>query len=270
MVNGDEMKANIDWENRQDAMEAFKTFGGARSLFFWILIFGLLSIQAVFWVVNCGMVDAVLQETERPQEDTEIIDINNGGHQSANWILTADEFEPGSPGAGKLEDELPGKSEKQLGKAKSLHAALPVIVKALNCILTFTSVLYCLSLLIGMKLALVGRLGGLADSGKAFFLSLLVMVFIVPWQHAISREIPAVLFAYGELLMSYEQNRGFDDLLGNIVYYGRYVGFWFLTMVILSITQWRSCRAVKSVQSRLDNLQKSIAAVSEDPGGSVE
>ena len=121
--------------------------------------------------------------------------------------------------------------------------------------LTFAAVIYCLSLLIGMKLALVGRLGGLADSSRAFFMSLIVMVLILPWQQALSTDIYGLQFGYKELISRYQAVHEASKLGDYFIYYGRFVGLWLLTMLLLMIAQICSNRAKKSISRHLKQLK---------------
>ena len=130
-------------------------------------------------------------------------------------------------------------------------------------ILTFVAVIYCLVLLIGMKLSLVGQLGGLADTSKAFFLSLIVMVLILPWQHTISSEIHGTLFTYKELTNSYLSLVNSDDPKQYALYYGRFVGLWGLTMLLLMAAQWRSHQAVRKIRRRLTSTTAANQVVGE-------
>jgi len=70
--------------------------------------------------------------------------------------------------------------------------------------------LYVLTLLIGLKISLAGRLEGAADLTKGFFWSLLFLAIFLPWQHIlvhkvagdeipILRTVPGVLYGFDEL-----------------------------------------------------------------------
>ena len=113
---------------------------------------------------------------------------------------------------------------------------------------------YCLSLLIGLKLALVGRLGGLTHSSKAFFLSLIVLVLVMPWLKFINVAIPTAMFGaseFAEKFARFQENKQDMDLLGFAAYYGRFCGLWLLAFLMLLMAQLRSFQAAKKIRLRL-------------------
>lgn len=70
--------------------------------------------------------------------------------------------------------------------------------------------LYVLTLLVGLKVSLAGRLEGVAGLTKGFFWSMFLLVILLPWQHILVHEIagheipllrtvPGVLFGLDEL-----------------------------------------------------------------------
>ena len=265
------------WDYGQDALEAFNTFSGARNIFFWLLAAGLVLTQVVFWVVDQGGIDPVLETAKNQRTGPQCISYCPGpGSMTISGELSVggkteipDELSVG--GKTEIPDELSvgGQAEasadrtedildhdKQLARADAVDKTLGTILKGANCLLTFFSVVYCLTLLIGMKLALIGRLGGLADAGRAFFLSLIVMVFIVPWQQMIFADVPGVLYDYAKLKIWCTSING---TAGYILYYGRFTGFWLLCVVLLLMAQRHSGRLVKRVRLRIMQRQKQTA-----------
>ena len=227
-------RAGID--DQIDARQAYETFKAARTLFFILLILGLLVTESSFWLVNCGLVDDSL--------------VING--QRAN--LTPLLFSNG--------DERAWENIQHPQVVEGANDLIRISLGIWNYILTFCALLFCLTLLVGLNLALVGRLGGLADAGKAFFLSLVVMIMVVPWQPIITRQMPGALFSYEQLINSYQDFRLDSGLLSSISYYGRYVGLWFLTMILLLLAFWRSGRAAKKIKVRM-NAGQNILTLKE-------
>jgi len=116
-----------------------------------------------------------------------------------------------------------------------------------NYVMSFSAVLYCLSLLIAMKLSLVSRLGGLAPASKAFFLSLIVMVLVLPWQSLICPSLAGTLFAYPELVRRYSAQLHSEHFMDTIYYYGRFTGLWVVTLSVLIAAQLRSRQATRLI-----------------------
>ena len=251
-------------EDKKDALEAFNSFNGARNLLFWLfLLIPLLVAQAGFWTVQSGRLDQVLIIADDEALAVETVAIaeqpeaTEKPEAAKNKISAADDKDE------KTESMTPEESSHKSNMSESLEKLIQGGIKTSNYILTFVAVIYCLVLLIGMKLSLVGQLGGLADTSKAFFLSLIVMVLILPWQHAISSEIHGTLFTYEELTNSYLSLVNSNDPKQYALYYGRFVGLWGLTMLLLVAAQWRSHQAVRKIRRRLTSTAITSQAVGE-------
>jgi len=246
-----------------DAMEAYNTFRAGRSFFFILLFVGMLIVQVSFWVVDRGAVDATLAKQHDYYGMMPIVQDSQVGRTMfiAGAEESPDQFAPEQgeipPPPSAPSDEANAEEKES---AKSIALLVETSLEVSNFIMIFSAVIYCLCLLIGMKLALVGRLGGLADSAKAFFLALVAMVLIVPWQGLFHSSIAGTLFAYDELINQYIQIRETSGLAGYVLYYGRFTGFWLLTMVLLVLAQWRSHKAAQAIGERLSAVQGQIPA----------
>lgn len=227
----------------QDALEAYQTFRSARSACFWIILVSLLVLQTIFWVVNKGKIDAILNFD---QEQSNSVFVHNTPHPSNIFVQQMAEESP------EPDSNQQPNAKRQYEITKTLSNFIQGSLRFFNTLICFAALVYCLSLLIGMKLALVGHLGGLAESGKAFFLSLVVLALILPWQPIIAGETPGTLFSYHELTHSYIESTTYITLLSldAIAYYVRFVGFWGLTLSLLFAVQWRSCRAARQIIRR--------------------
>lgn len=230
----------------KDAFEAYQTYRTARSLFFWTLLAGLIILHTVFWIVDRGKIDAVLNFDQNQSESVFV----HRASESSYWpgfipVQTAPEAPEALP-----DEESDERSRRQM--SQSLDTLIRGTLRFFNTVVCFMAVLYCLSLFIGMTLALVGRLGGLAESGKAFFLSLVVLVLVVPWPAMIAGQTPGTLFSYQELTLRYIESTTYTTLLSldAIAYYVRFPGFWGLTMILLLVAHWRSCRAARQIAQR--------------------
>ena len=264
-------------EDKKDALEAFNSFNGAKNLLFWLfLLIPLLVAQAGFWTVQSGRLDQVLiiADNETSAVETEAIaekpEVSGKQEQAGTTGKNEQIPEAGKDKISSADDKddktetiTPEEPSRKSNMGESLEKLVRGSIKTSNYILTFVAVIYCLVLLIGMKLSLIGQLGGLADASKAFFLSLIVMVLILPWQHTMSSEIHGTLFTYKELTNSYLNLVNSDDPKQYVLYYGRFVGLWGLTMLLLAAAQWRSHRAVQKIRSRLTSTTITNQAVGE-------
>ena len=251
-------------EDKKDALEAFNSFNGARNLLFWLfLLIPLLVAQAGFWTVQSGRLDQVLIIADDETSAVETAEIAEQPEATEKPEAVEDKSSATGDKDEKTESMTPEESSHKSNMSESLEKLIQGSIKTSNYILTFVAVIYCLVLLIGMKLSLVGQLGGLADTSKAFFLSLIVMVLILPWQHTISSEIHGTLFTYKELTNSYLNLVNSDDPKQYALYYGRFVGLWGLTMLLLVAAQWRSHQAVRKIRRRLTSTTTTNQVVGE-------
>lgn len=198
-----------------DALEAYDSFRRSRCLFFCLLLAGLVITQGSFWIVTLGNLDPAVSPA--PAE------------------ATAEGTPPASP------------ESRETLRAESLAVVLETVITLCNYVMSFSAVLYCLSLLIAMKLSLVSRLGGLAPASKAFFLSLIVMVLVLPWQSLICPSLAGTLFAYPELVQRYSAQLHSEHFMDTIYYYGRFTGLWVVTLSVLIAAQLRSRQATRLI-----------------------
>ena len=216
-----------DLELQQDAWGAYKTFRGVRFLFFLLIFIGLLDLQCVFWAVDQGFI--VLP--------------------GPKFVKTSSIPNPSAPSFEFLQDQP---QDSALTQTHTDIIAMTLDIS--NYIIPFCVIVYCLSLLIGLKLALVGRLGGLIQSSKAFFLSLILLVLIIPWLKFIDVAVPTAMFRTSELaekFSRFQQNKSTADLFDYAAYYGRFCGLWLLAFLLLLMAQLRSFQAAKKIRLRL-------------------
>ncbi|GAG92470.1 unnamed protein product, partial [marine sediment metagenome] len=109
--------------------------------------------------------------------------------------------------------------------------------------------LYCLTMLFILKVSLLGRLGGINHICRAFFLSLVMVVLLLPWQ-LVFKGVPGVIFTPNELLSACAGETGgiFEDVL----HYLRFTGYWVLVMLLLIFSQLRTGRWTKATLRRLE------------------
>jgi hypothetical protein len=201
-----------------DALEAYDSFRRSRCLFFCLLLAGLLTAQGSFWIVEAGCLDTVIR--------------------------------PDTAAAIPAENTPTPPDHPQTRLAESLDILIQTHLKISNYLTSFSVVLYCLSLLIALKLSLVSRLGGLAPASKAFFLSLIGMVLILPWQSLISPGMPGTLFTYEELIKRHSACANCEHFTEYIYYYGRFTGLWVITLSILIAAQIRSRQATRKIYQK--------------------
>jgi len=155
-----------------------------------------------------------------------------------------------------------GVMDNILDKAPHLQCWARSVIVFCYVTIIVSAVIYCLSLWMGLNLALVGRLCGLANCSKAFFLSLIFLVFTVPWPQMLNWEIPGVLFTYERLLEAYSTIHSEEDYFQRMLYYSQFVALWVVAFMLLLAAQRTSSQAGKQVR-------RSIARFAERGPASV-
>ena len=107
-----------------------------------------------------------------------------------------------------------------------------VLISGLNAVLLFAAVLYCLVLLITLKVSLVSRLGGINHISRALFISLFLLIFLFPWQCLIPGVLVGAIYLPSELLCVFP-SRADGSKFWLVLTYLRFVGLWILAAWLL-------------------------------------
>jgi len=118
---------------------------------------------------------------------------------------------------------------------------LSLAVQACNFILLPVAVLYCLTLLMTLKISLYGRLGGINHIGRAFFLSLFALVLLLPWQVIFKGIVVGGMFLPTELFCDWGQVEQLSNVFKTL-YFLRFGGMWLVIALLLMMAQLRSIR----------------------------
>jgi len=216
-----------------DCLEAVGVFRGWKNFLFVISLCCLLLLQASFLVVKFDLVpagaDASAAGAAGPEQIKEA-----AGKISAdpNQIITA--------------ISEPQKSSL-FGMTFEILASL---IRFFDFVLILTAVLYCLTMLFSLKVSLLGRLGGINHIARAFFLSLLFAVLIMPWQ----RFFPGVVFGamYTPAELQSACAKASNNIFALTFHYLRFTGFWLVVLLLLIFAQLRSGRWAKAILRRLE------------------
>ena len=131
-------------------------------------------------------------------------------------------------------------------------------------VLLAAGMLLVLTLLLAVKLSLMGQTGGVSGFLSAFFWSLLLWVFLIPWQQALpgSTLLAGVGHNLGDLLDATTKATAEDaSLMTAVLYYLRFLAYPALVFVLWLVVQRKFARGYR--QGCLD-----VAAV--DVGGRFE
>ncbi|MHC4120081.1 MAG: hypothetical protein ACYSWO_21515 [Planctomycetota bacterium] len=134
--------------------------------------------------------------------------------------------------------------------SKMTFEQLTWLIRFVNAVLILTATLYCLTLLFSLKVSMNGRLGGISHISRAFFLSLLMLVLLLPWQKVFGNVVTGAIYTPEELVKWYLAKT--DDMLEKVLYYLRFSGYGVLMLLLLILSQVRSLRWAKAILRRLE------------------
>jgi hypothetical protein len=125
------------------------------------------------------------------------------------------------------------------------------LIRFLNFFLFLTAILYCLTMLFILKVSLQGRMGGINHITRAFFLSILMLLLLLPWQKLFNGVVAGVMYTPSELIAACE-NVKTSEIFDKILFYFRFCAYWIIVVLLLILSQVRSARWAKATLRRLD------------------
>jgi hypothetical protein len=223
-----------------DCLEAIGTLKSNKNLFFFICFICLLLLQASFWLmathhINYGSTEPNEMSVEKPAKTVTVV--------------------PGSPNAADANAKADPnaswhKYSAKIATAKIDFNKLAWVIRVCNYLLIISSVIYAMSLLFGLMISLVGRLGGISHVTKAFFVALLFIVVLMPWQTLFKSVGIGTIYKPAELLSSWLMYPEMNNVDRGFVYL-RYVGMGALSILLLLWAQLKSMRWSRNTLKRL-------------------
>ena len=242
-----------------DCLEVISVFKGWKNRFFTIAIICMVILQTGFWLVTTNVIasnqtEKITVETNPVAESTKTITFDTDKiavkddvkikNDAKTAAVTA--VDTNTPAVQKTGSKI--KFDINLTK-KHVAAAMAVV----NFVLIFAIVLYCLTLLMGLKVSLVARLGGINHAARAFFWSLIVVVILLPWQEVFGSFVLGVIYLPSEMFAAFEKLSD-KNLFGQILYYVRFSGYWLIAMLLIILAHARSAKWSKTILHRLEIL----------------
>ena len=239
-----------------DCLEAVETFRGWKNALFVIVLLSLLLTQVCFWLVDTGCVKAdtgtqpaaeqkpqapatAPEDTRKAGEAAKTGEIKNAPAQTI--------AEPNQP----AEAPAPRPEKKTGFTLRITFKHIAWLIRFLNFLLIPTATLYCLTILFALKVSLLGRMGGINHIARAFFLSLVFVVFLLPWQLVFGHIVPGLIYTSQELLSRYN-NIAEASIFARIYYYLRFVVYWLVLLLLLIFSHIRSARWTRAIFRRLE------------------
>jgi hypothetical protein len=215
-----------------DSLEAVSVFRSWKNFFFLVVLICLLIVQVSFWLVDARMVPVPADRTKA----------------SADSVLT-----PILPAPTDVNSETSSKPGTTYGPAMLAWLTferLERIVELANGVLIIAASLFCLSAFFSLMVSLIGRLGGINHIARAFFMSLIMVVLVLPWQKMLGLAIPGMVYTPGELITWLSSKTA--TTLTTTIYYLRFFGYWVIVLLLLVMAQLRSARWTKAILRRLE------------------
>ncbi len=225
-----------DMIDTTDCLEAVGVFRGWKNIFFVIVLLCLLLTQAAFWLVDVGVIEATPGAADSLAAD------GGGAAEPITQVGPTDANQAAE--AGTKTGFMARLTEKL--DFECLARTLWVI----DGILMVATMLYCLTLFFGLMVSLVGRLGGINHISRAFILSVILLVLIIPWQHVLRSSVIGVIYTPEELVEWLTVKS--ESTASTIIYYLRFTGYWLIAMLLLLLSQARSMRWSNAILRRLE------------------
>ena len=231
-----------------DSLEAVGVFKGWKNFLFVIVILCILLLQACFWLVKTGYVKTngdTKGNTPAAAKGTEQI-------KAAAAKVTS---EPNQPTETALQE--PNEPAKAAAKQRPRWLIeikfehLRIVIKLVNFVLILTATLYCLTILFSLKVSLVGRFGGINHIARAFYLSLIMLVLLLPWQRFFAGTALGAIYSPEELRSACAAAKDYN-IFYTCLHYLRFTGYWLLILLLLIFSQLRTMRWAKAILRRLE------------------
>jgi hypothetical protein len=230
-----------------DCLEAVSVIRCWKNILFIIILLAMLLLQCSFWMMNLKLATSdndksgvtVAEASQTAPAVPEKI------KQAAKKVAAdTSSLEPNAP----AEPNQPVSAElKAWFQPKEKH--VKALVRFLNFVLIPSAVLYCLTMLFSLKVSLIGRLGGINHIARAFFLSLLFLVLLLPWQLLFAPVFSGAMFTPNELITACQTQK---TLLALVFFYLRFLVYWVLVLLLLLAAQVRSMRWARATLRRLE------------------
>jgi len=214
-----------------DCLEAVGVFRGWKNFFFLMVMICLVLAQVSFWLVDLEFVAIPADPVATPVATTPAV-------ADANAVAAPVVEDTGLFGLSFL------------GKFNFGHLARTIDV--VDGILIVTAALYCMAMFFSLMVSLIGRLGGINHISRAFFLSLIMLVLVVPWQRLLESSVIGVVYTPNDLVTWFTAQSESDSIVQTVLYYLRFTGYWMVVMLLVIMSQTRSARWTKSILRRLE------------------
>jgi len=229
-----------------DCLEAVGVLRGWKNFLFIIVAVCLFLQQGSFWLANLGYTKpddrTAGSLSVAPAQETKGV-----GKTAAEPVTEQGQPAQGQQATGQEVQKLPQKTDARFGIT---FEHLAWLISFANGVLALTAALYMLTLLFSLKISLVGRLGGINHIVRAFFLSLVMVVLLLPWQKLFGPMVLGEIYTPDELAKACAVKP--EGIFGIVIHYLRFTGYWALAVLLFILSQVRSSRWSKAILRRLE------------------
>ena len=227
--NQTEQLNNIDWGLTQDApgtkspafvtdgLEAAGVFRAWKNFLFVTAVLCLVLLQAIFWLAHTGQIEF-------------------GPDAVSDSVAAAESSVTRHPSPIVVGRLIPFDLTFK-------HVAS--VIQPVNTIIVLACVLYSLTIFFALIVSIAGELGGLGPISRAFYLSVVMLILLLPWQTIFPPGSFGAIYTPTELARECA-----NEAAGTMeawFFYVRFSGVWALTVLVLVLAQWRTCRWTKAV-----------------------
>ena len=215
-----------------ECIEAARILVRRKNFAFVVIISSLLLLQGSFWLVKTGQINA--REAKRVGDKKRI-------HTLSRPAVT------GSKKANKKSAEASTNIFRRLKHYASemTFKRLASVVRIANAALVFASLIYALTTFSMLAIPLGGR----THICRAFYLALVTVLLLLPWQIAFGVKTWGVIYTPEELAEWCKASM--SGTSGTVLLYLRFTGWWALGLIVLLLAQLRSYRWGRVVLRRL-------------------
>ena len=247
-----------------DCLEAVGVFRGWKNFLFIVVILCLLLLQTFFLLVATGHVKICCGQAEC----AETCSVKTDDVPDLAPAAVVDEVKKTDEPAAQINDQIqkaaaqitaePNTPTEAESEKLQIKLSFNVTFKQLSWLIRFfdfvlipAAILYCLTMLFILKVSMLGRLGGINHICRAFFLSLLFVVLLLPWQKFFGSVVAGAMYTPAELSNACVAAKD-GGIFCTIFLYLRFSGYWLLVLLLLIFAQFRSSRWAGAMLRRLE------------------
>jgi uncharacterized protein len=254
-----------------DGLEAVGVFRAWKNFLFVVAVVCLALLQAIFWLAHTGQIDMdqhnpaatskpvpstssgqALRKVEGPKPSGTV----SSARANANPRLR---LRPGASGRTRnfrLARSTAASPATPKPSSVTTSRLLPFdltfehvasVVGPVNGILVLACVLYGLTMFSALTVSIAGEITGLGQIARAFYLSVIVLILLLPWQTIFVPGGFGTIYTPAELAHACTAHAAGAMKAG--LFYVRFSGIWALTLLVLIQAQWRTCRWTRAALS---------------------